>query len=116
MLTRDGGRANTHTVTVTLYRRPGALDRVVGLLRRHGCVLIALYFGRTNKPDVDCAHVVFEGSSAARIAQHLSRLVDVITAAAIDHTSASRPTDADRIPFHFQADGMSDGKHEENRS
>ena len=115
MLTRDGGRADTHTVTVTLHRRPGALDRVVGLLRRHGCVLIALYFRRSDEPDVDCAHVVFEGSSAARITQHLSRLVDVI-AAANAHTSASLPTDADRISFHSQADGMSDGKHEENRS
>ena len=112
MLTPDGGRADTHTVTVTLYRRPGALDRVVGLLRRHGCVLIALYFGRSDEPDVDCAHVVFEGSSEARIAQQLSRLVDVI--AAIDHSSASSPTDTYRIPFHFQADGMSDGTHEEN--
>jgi acetolactate synthase small subunit len=116
MLTRDGGRAETHSVTVQLYRRPGALDRVVGLLRRHGCVLIELYFARSDDPDVDCAHVMFEGSSAARIAQHLSRLVDVIAAAANDHTSASSPTDAHRIPFHFQADGMSDGTHEEKRS
>ena len=99
-----------------LYRRPGALDRVVGLLRRHGCVLIALYFERSNEPDVDCAQLVFEGSSAARIAQHLSRLVDVIAAAAKEHTSASSPTDANRFTFHFQADGMSDGKPEENRS
>ena len=114
MLNRDGGRADTHTVTIALHRRPGALDRVVGLLRRHGCVLIALYFGRRGEPDVDCAYVVFEGSGEARIAQHLSRLVDVITVSA--HTSASRPTDTDCIPFHFQADGMSDGKHEENRS
>jgi acetolactate synthase small subunit len=116
MLTHDGRRAETHTVMVTLYRRPGALDRVVGLLRRHGCELIALYFRQSDEPDVDCAHVVFEGSSAARIAQHLSRLIDVIAAAAYDHTAGSRPTDANRIPFHFQADGMSDGKHEENRS
>jgi len=116
MLTHDGGRAETQTIMVTLCRRPGALDRVVGLLRRHGCVLIELYFARSDEPDVDCAHLVFEGSSAARIAQHLSRLVDVIAAAAYDHTSTSRSTDANRIPFHFQADGMSDGKHEENRS
>ena len=114
MLTREGGRAETHTVTVTLYRRPGALDRVVGLLRRHGCVLLELYFARSDEPDVDRAHLVFEGSSEARIVQQLSRLVDVI--AASEHTSTSRPTDADRSPFHFQADGMSDGKHEENRS
>ena len=113
MLTPDGGRAATHTVTVMLYRRPGALDRVVGLLRRHGCVLIELYFARGDEPDVDCAHLVFEGSSEARIAQQLSRLVDVI--AAKDHTSASL-TDAYRIPFHFQADGMSDGTREEKRS
>jgi acetolactate synthase small subunit len=114
MLTHDGGRAATRAVTVTLYRRPGALDRVVGLLRRHGCVLIELYFARSDEPDVDCAHLVFEGPSEARIAQQLSRLVDVI--AANDHTSASSPTDARRIPFHFQADGMSDGTHEEKRS
>ena len=114
MLTRDGGRAHTHTVTVTLHRRPGALDRVVGLLRRHGCVLIELYFARSEEPDVDCAHVIFEGPSEARIAQQLSRLVDVI--AAKNHTSASSLTDAHRIPFHFQADGMSDGTHEEKRS
>ena len=114
MLTRDEGLAEPRSVTVMLYRRPGALDRVVGLLRRHGCVLIALYFRRSDEPDVDCAHVVFEGSSEARIAQHLSRLVDVI--AAKDNTSASSLTDAYRIPFHFQADGMSDGTHEEKRS
>jgi len=114
MLTRDTDRADAHAVTVTLFRRPGALDRVVGLLRRHGCVLIALDFRRSHEPDVDRAVVVFEGSSGARIAQQLSRLVDVI--AANDHGGASPPSDADRNPFHFQADGMSDGTHEENRS
>jgi acetolactate synthase small subunit len=106
-------RFESHTLVVTLHRRSGALDRVVGLLRRHGCTLVALGFGPSDEPDVDRARVTFVGASGPRVAQQLGRLVDVISATDTTRPLAPRSAAVHQAPFHSQADGTSDGTHQE---
>ena len=104
-------RFDAHTLLVTLHRRSGALDRVVGLLRRHGCTLVALGFGPSDEPDIDRARVTFVGASGTSIAQQLGRLVDVISASDTTRAPALPAAAGPQSPFHSQADGTSDGTH-----
>lgn len=106
-------RFEAYTLVVTLHRRAGALDRVVGLVRRHGCTLVALGFGPSDEPDVDRARVTFVGASGTRVAQQLRRLVDVISASDTTRPPAPPAATGHQAPFHSQADGMSDGTHQE---
>jgi acetolactate synthase-1/3 small subunit len=67
-----------HTLIVTLHDRPGALDRLVGLLRRQGCVVTTLALVPSREPNLAEVTVMFRGGHAARVAQQAHRLVDVV--------------------------------------
>ena len=116
MLTHQADAADgsdTRTLVVRLHRRPGALDRVVGLLRRHGCALVALGFGPSAELHMDDARLTVAGAGASRVAQQLARLVDVVSASDVTRPGASSAVADHRLPHHYQADGMSDGTHQE---
>jgi acetolactate synthase small subunit len=93
-------------LSVTLHHRSGALDRVIGLLRRHGCTLVSLTFGPAATETLDVADVTYVGPSGTRVARQLSRLVDVV---GVDDLSAPSQVadDGPSTPFTFQADGQS---------
>jgi acetolactate synthase-1/3 small subunit len=67
-----------HTLIVKLHHRPGALDRLVGLLRRQGCVVTTLSFAPSHEPNLADVTVMFRGGHAKRVAQQAQRLVDVV--------------------------------------
>lgn len=68
----------THALVATLHHRPGALDRLVGLLRRHGCQLTDLTLTPSHQPSCDEVRLRFHGGQASRVAQQARRLVDVV--------------------------------------
>ena len=112
----DGAGADSgdsRTLVVRMHRRPGALDRVVGLLRRHGCTLVALGFGPSSQPEMDDARLTISGAGASRVAQQLTRLVDVVSTRDLTWPRASSAVTDDLLSPHFQADGMSDAHHQE---
>jgi acetolactate synthase small subunit len=67
-----------HTLTATIHHRPGALDRLVGLLRRQGCTVTAMTFVPSRVPELAEVTVTFQGGHAERVAQQAQRLVDVV--------------------------------------
>jgi acetolactate synthase small subunit len=77
-VTTDEDDATTHSLVATLHRRPGALDRLVGLLRRHGCQLTDLTLTPGDRPSCDEVRLRFHGGQASRVAQQARRLVDVV--------------------------------------
>ena len=95
------------TLLVALHRRPGALDRVVGLLRRNGCTLHDLTFGPSEEPAIDHARVTITGAGAGRVATQLGRLVDVVrTRELVDLLhSPSAALDPEQPRIDSQADG-----------
>jgi acetolactate synthase small subunit len=93
------------TLSVVLHRRPGALDRVVGLLRRHGCSLVSMTFDASDEPNLDTATLRIAGPNAARVPQQLRRLVDVVRAVDVTNPPAARAGQS--LPLNAQADGHS---------
>jgi acetolactate synthase small subunit len=80
-MTPDAAReAEVSVLNATLHHRPGALDRLVGLLRRHGCVVMELRFQAGRLPAEDDVQVTFAGGQPSRVVQQARRLVDVIRA------------------------------------
>jgi acetolactate synthase small subunit len=77
-MTADEDDATTHALVATLHHRPGALDRLVGLLRRHGCQLTDLTLTPSDQPSCDEVRLRFHGGQASRVAQQARRLVDVV--------------------------------------
>jgi acetolactate synthase small subunit len=77
-MTTDENNTTTHSLVATLHHRPGALDRLFGLLRRHGCQLTDLTLIPADQPSCDEVRLRFHGGHASRFAQQARRLVDVV--------------------------------------
>ena len=125
----------TSTLVISLHDRPGALDRVVGLVRRNGCDVVRLAHGPGERPGLARTTITIAGANATRLSRQLGRLVDVVSFSDASPPPRRRDTtllrlevpadrrdtllslaealgarvsdDEARIPFHFQADGMS---------
>src|SRR5687768_17377541 len=69
-----------HTFIAHLEDRPGALARVVGLIRRRGYNIDALTVGRTERPDVSRVTLVVQADldTARRIEANLYKQVNVL--------------------------------------
>ncbi len=83
MTSSQPDNAAVHTLTATLHHRPGALDRLVGLLRRQGCTVTAMTLVPSRVAELAEVTVTFEGGHAERVAQQALRLVDVVEVGAL---------------------------------
>jgi len=73
------GAARTHTLVISINERPGAVDRVVGLLRRRRANMQTLTIGRSEQPDVARITAVTDDSEVAveQLVEQLRKVVDV---------------------------------------
>lgn len=76
-----------HTVTALLADRPGAIDRVVSLVRKRRLRVDSLTVGRTEDDDLVRLTLVIEGraSEGDRLRLLLDKLIDVHIARTLDH-------------------------------
>jgi acetolactate synthase small subunit len=101
----------TYALQLTLHRRPGALDRVIGLLRRHGCTLVRLSFGPRGEDALDHVHLTYTGPPPARVAQQLARIVDVVRA-----MDPREPPPLPQNPSEQAPDAQADGHPHEQET
>ena len=73
------GAARTHTLVITITERPGAVDRVVGLLRRRRANTQTLTIGRSEQPDVARITAVTDDSEVGveQLVAQLRKVADV---------------------------------------
>jgi acetolactate synthase I/III small subunit len=73
------GAARPHTLVILVHERPGAVDRVVGLLRRRRASMQMLTIGRSEQPDVARVTAVTDDSqvSVQQLIEQLRKVVDV---------------------------------------
>lgn len=73
------GAARTHTLVISINERPGAVDRVVGLLRRRRANMQTLTIGRSEQADVARITAVTNDSEVAvgQLVEQLRKVVDV---------------------------------------
>jgi acetolactate synthase small subunit len=96
------------TLVVLLHDRHGSVERVLGAARRQGCTVANLAIEPVAEPGLARVSLTIAGGQPARLAQQLTRIVDVIDVrGATDPNAADSPSLADivRTPFHSQADG-----------
>ena len=76
----EGGAAGQRTFILRLVDEPGALERVVGALRRRSLNIESLNVAPTEDPSVSRLTLVTKGSEAViqQIASQLLKLVDVV--------------------------------------
>ena len=84
----DAPGALPRTFIVHVEDHPGVLNRVVSLFRRRACNIDSLAVGRSEQPGVSRITLVVraDAGSAARLALHLYKIVDVLQVS--DVTSA----------------------------
>lgn len=72
-------KARTHTLVISINERPGAVDRVVGLLRRRRANMQTLTIGRGEQPDVARITAVINDSEVAvdQLVEQMRKVVDV---------------------------------------
>lgn len=73
------GAAHTHTLVIFIHERPGAVDRVVGLLRRRRANMRTLTIGRSEQPDIARVTAVTNDSEVAlgQLIEQIRKVVDV---------------------------------------
>lgn len=73
------GTARTHTLIILIDEKPGAVDRVVGLLRRRRAHAQSLTIGRSERPDVARITAVTDDSDVAvgQLVEQLRKVFDV---------------------------------------
>jgi acetolactate synthase I/III small subunit len=73
------GTARSHTIVVLAYDRHGALDRIVGVLRRRRAKMQAFAIGRNELPDVVRITIVMNDSEVGveQLVEQLRKIVDV---------------------------------------
>ncbi len=73
------GTARSHTIVVIAQDRHGALDRIVGVLRRRRAKIESFAIGRNELPDVVRITVVMNDSEVAveQLVEQLRKIVDV---------------------------------------
>ena len=98
--------SRTHTLYVLLEDRPGALHRVVTLLRRRSYNIASLHVERSEMPGVSRMTVAIEAPSAEHVTKELARLIDVM--AVRDITRGPAPAAHVLVSARWQADGACD--------
>src|ERR1700740_811131 len=73
------GAARTHTLVILVHERPGAVDRVVGLLRRRRAHMQTLTIGRSEQPDVARVTTVTDDAevSVEQLIEQVRKIIDV---------------------------------------
>lgn len=73
------GSERTHTLIIFVHERPGAVDRVVGVLRRRRANLQTLVLGRSEVPDVARISVQVNDSEVMveHLVEQMRKVVDV---------------------------------------
>lgn len=73
------GTARSHTIVVLAHNRHGALDRIIGVLRRRRAKMEAFAIGRNELPDVVRITIVMNDSEVAveQLVEQLRKIVDV---------------------------------------
>lgn len=73
------GAARTHTLVISINERPGAVDRVVGMLRRRRANMQTLTIGRCEQPEVARITAVTDDAEVAveQLVEQLRKIVDV---------------------------------------
>jgi acetolactate synthase-1/3 small subunit len=73
------GAEHAHTLVILVEDRPGAVDRVVGLLRRRRANMQTLVLGRSEQPDVVRVTIVVNDSEVAleHLVEQMRKIVDV---------------------------------------
>jgi acetolactate synthase small subunit len=94
-------------ITAHLMDRPGALNRVVSLVRRRALNLESLNVARTAFSDVSLLTMVVEVDNVGVLSRQLERLIDVLDVSVADH--AGEPQHGVKPPAPLvwaQADGV----------
>ena len=73
------GTARSHTIVVLAHDRHGALDRIVGVLRRRRAKMQAFEIGRSELPDMARITIVMNDSEVGveQLVEQLRKIVDV---------------------------------------
>jgi acetolactate synthase-1/3 small subunit len=74
-----------HTLVVRLNDRPGALYRAIGLIRRRDYNVSSLVVGAADQSGTSRMVLVVEAADVHQVVQQLSRLIDVLSVAEIEH-------------------------------
>jgi acetolactate synthase-1/3 small subunit len=74
------GTEQAHTLIVLVNDRPGAVDRVVGLLRRRRANMQTLVLGQSNKPEVIRITIGVDDSHVGvdQLVEQLRKIIDVV--------------------------------------
>ncbi len=74
------GTEQAHTLVVLIHDRPGAVDRVVGLLRRRRANMQTIILGRSTQADVVRVTIGIDDSqvSVDQLVEQLRKIVDVV--------------------------------------
>lgn len=77
----------THTISVLVENRPGALARVAGLFARRGFNIDSLAVGKTEDPQISRMTIVVsvEGKPLEQVTKQLHKLVSVLRIAELPH-------------------------------
>jgi acetolactate synthase I/III small subunit len=73
------GTEQAHTLIIKVEDRPGAVDRVIGLLRRRRANMQTLVLGRSEQPEIVRITVVVNDSEVAleHLVEQMRKIVDV---------------------------------------
>src|SRR5947207_3254549 len=73
------GTDQSHTIVVLAYDKHGALDRIIGVLRRRRAKMQAFAIGRNEFPDMARITIVMNDSEVAveQLVEQLRKIVDV---------------------------------------
>ena len=96
----------THNLYILLEDRPGALHRVVTLLRRRSYNIASLHVERSEMAGVSRMNVAIEAANAETVAKELERLIDVLAVREV--TNDGFPDARLLLSTRFQADGACD--------
>jgi acetolactate synthase-1/3 small subunit len=104
----------THTVSVLVENKPGALARIAGLFARRGFNIDSLAVGESEDPSVSRMTIVVsvEEKPLDHITKQLQKLVNVLHIAELPHDAAeifrAKVVDVDRRALTIEATGTPD--------
>jgi acetolactate synthase-1/3 small subunit len=75
-----------HTLIALLEDRPGAINRVLGLLRGRGLVLHSITVGESETPGVRRTTVMVETANVDQTMKQLNRLIEVLEVTDVTHS------------------------------
>jgi len=75
-----------HTLIALVEDRPGAINRVLGLLRGRGLTLHGITVGECEKPGVKRATVMVETANVDQTLKQLNRLIEVLEVTDVTHS------------------------------